>query len=179
MKTLTLLRHAKSGDDGLAARDLDRRLNAKGRRAAHAIGRWLKSEGLDFDAVIASPAMRVVETIEEVDAGYGGGIAPAWERRLYLAPVDDLIEIIQATPDGVERLLLVGHNPGLEDLVLALVPAGSEGPRAIVAEKYPTASVAEIRLAVESWADVGEGRGALLRFTRPRDIDPELGPDAV
>lgn len=176
MKTLTLLRHAKSGDDGLVARDFDRRLNAKGRRAARAMGEYLGAEKIAFDAAVASPAMRVVETLEEVAAGYGTGFAPRWDRRIYLASVADLIEVVRDTPADVERLLLAGHNPGLEQLVLALVP-GSDRVRDQVEEKYPTASLAEIAIGAEAWRDVTAAAGHLLRFVRPRDLDPALGPE--
>ena len=176
MKTLTLLRHAKSGDDGLAARDIDRRLNAKGRRAARAMGRMLRETQTRFDAVLASPATRVAETVEEVSNGYGRGLAPAWDRRIYLASAPELIDLVREQPAATNSLLLIGHNPGLEDLVLALVP-GTDVKRGAVEEKYPTATLAEIRLDIEDWADLAPAAGALTRFVRPRDLDPELGPD--
>jgi phosphohistidine phosphatase len=178
MKTLTLLRHAKSGDDGLVARDFDRRLNAKGRRAAHAIGRWMKNEGLAFDAVLASPATRVQETLAEVADGLGAPLTPRFDKRLYLATADDLLDAVQAAPASADRLLVAGHNPGLERLVLALVPDG-DGPRGAVEEKYPTASVAEIAFDIGEWSAVTAGAGRLARFMRPRDLDPALGPDAA
>ena len=178
MKRLTLLRHAKSGDDGLVARDFDRRLNAKGRRAARAIGRYLRDEGLRFDAVVASPAVRVTETIAEVATGYGTAIAPAWERRIYLASAAELLEVVHDTPAEAGSLLLVGHNPGIEQLVLLLVPGGGDTARGHVEEKYPTASLAGISLDVAGWNEVAAGGGRLERFVRPRDLDPDLGPDA-
>ncbi|MEQ1333326.1 SixA phosphatase family protein, partial [Salmonella enterica] len=84
-KTLTLLRHAKSGWDDPVARDFDRPLNPKGQRAAAMMGRYLKAEGLEFDHVLASPAARVVETLAQVATGYGSELAPHWDQRLYLA----------------------------------------------------------------------------------------------
>jgi phosphohistidine phosphatase len=177
MKRLTLLRHAKSGDDGAIGRDFDRTLNPKGRRAARAVGRHLREAGLRFDHVLASPATRVAQTLEEVAAGYGGGLDPVWERRIYLATPDDLLDLVHAAPDTAASLLLVGHNPGLEELVLALVPGGGDGARDAVEEKYPTASVAEISFEVDSWAAVAPGSGTLVRFVRPRDLDPQLGPE--
>jgi phosphohistidine phosphatase len=177
MKRLTLLRHAKSGDDGTVARDFDRPLNAKGRRAARAIGRHMRDKALRFDAVIASPATRVAETLQEVEAGYGGGLAPHWERRVYLATADELLDVVHAAPPGANSILLVGHNPGLEQLVLMLVPERAHGVRGEVEVKYPTASLAEMVFAVDRWEDVGQGGGDLVRFVRPRDLDPELGPD--
>lgn len=180
MKRLTLLRHAKSGDDGTIARDFDRPLNAKGRRAARAIGRHMRDAALRFDAVIASPATRVVETLQEVESGYGAPLAPRWERRIYLATPDELLDVVHAAPAGADSILLVGHNPGLEQLVLTLVPsAGAPGSRDEVQVKYPTASLAELAFAVQRWEDVGEAGGELVRFVRPRDLDPELGPDYV
>ena len=180
MKTLTLLRHAKSGDDGTARRDLDRRLNAKGRRAAAAIGRYLAEEGIAFDAVLASPAARVTETLEAVAEAYGRDLRQKLDTGLYLASVEDLVEAVRGAPAEAERLLLVGHNPGLEQLVLHLVPAGADDrARGEVEDKYPTASLAEIALDVTGWGEVGEGAGRLVRFVRPRDLDPALGPEVA
>ena len=178
MKTLTLLRHAKSdlGDRGM--RDFDRPLNAKGHRAAATIGRHLKSLGIGFDAVIASPAARVVATVAELDSAMDGIPEPRWEQRAYLASSVTLIELVRAADDAGDRLLLVAHNPGLEDLVLAMVPDGTDASlRDDVEEKFPTASIAVIEFDVPSWGLVDEGEGALVRFIRPRDLDPALGPD--
>ena len=175
MKTLTLLRHAKSGWDDSVARDFDRPLNPKGQRAAQAMGRQMRALGLEFDRVIASPAARVTETLDHVALGYGSGLAPAWDQRVYLASAHTLLEIIAAVPDSVERLLLVGHNPGLEELVLLLV---RDGPlRDDVEVKFPTASLAEMRFDTPSWSGTRPGQGALTRFIRPRDLDASLGPD--
>lgn len=182
MKTLTLLRHAKSGWDDPVQRDFDRPLNPKGRRAAATVGRHLKREGFGFDHVVASPALRVQQTLDEVASGYGRAITPNWDRRVYLASAATLLDLIHELPDTAAAALLVGHNPGLEDLVLLLVPdAGPKaggGPRDAVEEKYPTASVAELSFPVDRWADVAEGGATLNRFVRPRDLDPSLGPDA-
>lgn len=179
MKTLTLLRHAKSGWDDPALRDFDRPLNAKGQRAAQVVGRNLKSLGLTFDRVVASPAVRVVETLDHVGRGYGASIASEWDKRLYLASVASLIDVIQEQADDVDRLLLVGHNPGLEELVLTLVPLAGDNPaRADVEEKFPTASVAELTFAIDRWADAEPNGAMLRRFVRPRDLDPALGPSA-
>lgn len=178
MKRLILLRHAKSGWDDTVARDFDRPLNAKGRRAARAMGSHLRSGGLHPDRVTASPAARVTETLEEFATGLGETLAPAWDTRAYLASAETLLDIVRETPDSAETLLLVAHNPGLEELVLLLVPeTGGQAARLEVEEKYPTASIAEITFAADHWADVKPGEGTLARFVRPRDIDPALGPD--
>lgn len=177
MKTLTLLRHAKSSWDDSVPRDFDRPLNRKGERAAAAVGRHLKAEGLVFDHVIASPAQRCVETFETFRETYGAISAPTWDKRIYLASCMTLLDLVHEVSDGVDRLLLVGHNPGLEDLALLLVPESDASPlRATLEEKFPTASVAEIGFAVDHWRAVDRGGGTLQRFIRPRDLDPALGP---
>ncbi|WP_375401830.1 histidine phosphatase family protein [uncultured Sphingomonas sp.] len=176
MKTLTLLRHAKSSWDDAVQRDFDRPLNAKGRRAAASMGRHLRGEAMAFDHLVASPAVRVGETLDGFSSGYGRLPDAVEDRRIYLASAATLLEVVHGLPTAASRALLVGHNPGLEDLVLMLVPAGG-GSRGAVEEKYPTASVAEMLFAVEDWADVRAGGGELVRFVRPRDLDPTLGPD--
>ena len=178
MKTLTLLRHAKSGWDDMSLRDFDRTLNAKGQRAAQVVGRNLRTMDLKFDRVVASPAIRVAETLAHVGRGRGGDLSPVWDRRLYLASVESLLDVIREQPDDVGHLLIVGHNPGLEDLVLALVPAGLANPqREFVEDKFPTASVAVMTLEITGWPEAGAGRATLTHFVRPRDLDPTLGPD--
>lgn len=176
MKTLTLLRHAKSGMDNPGLRDFDRTLNPKGKRAAVQIGQYLRREGLAFDHVVASPALRVVETLTGVEQGYGGALAPAWDRRIYLASAVTLLELVHAIPAAAERALLVGHNPGLEDLALLLVPLSQEPPRAALEVKYPTATLAEMTFEGD-WSDLAAGNATLTRFVRPRDLDVALGPD--
>ncbi|SFS11182.1 SixA phosphatase family protein [Sphingomonas jatrophae] len=177
MKRLFLLRHAKSGWDDPVARDFDRPLNAKGKRAARAIGRYLRDEKLVFDRVTASPATRVVETLDEVAAGRGATLAPVWDKRLYLASASALLDIVQDAANDSDSLLLVGHNPGLEELVLLLVPDREDDmTRDEIEEKLPTASFVELRFDVASWDAVAENGGTLGRFVRPRDLDPALGP---
>jgi phosphohistidine phosphatase len=174
MKTLTLLRHAKSGWDDPIAQDFDRPLNPRGRRAARAVAEEMLRLGLGFDLVLASPARRVVETIEEVDRVVAP-LSPRYERDIYLAAPETLLEFVRRADDGASRLLIVGHNPGLEALALALTGPGSL--RHDLEAKYPTAALAEIALPAERWAEVREGSGELRAFIRPRDLDPDLGPE--
>jgi phosphohistidine phosphatase len=177
LKTLTLLRHAKSGWDDPVTRDFDRPLNAKGKRAAQTVGRHLRALDLAFDHVVASPAIRVGETLDAVTAGYGRTLAPMWERRIYLASSATLLDVVHELPADAERVLMVGHNPGLEDLVMMLVPQTADGLRALVEEKYPTATLAELTLAADTWNGVASGGATLTRYIRPRDLDATLGPD--
>jgi phosphohistidine phosphatase len=178
MKTLTLLRHAKSGWDDPVSRDFDRPLNPKGQRASQMMGRHMRALGLEFDAVAASPAVRVKETLAHVGTGYGGDLAPAWDQRLYLASAATILDLVRELPEGAASALISGHNPGLEELVLLLVPDDRNPARDDVEIKFPTASLAVMRFDVDSWERVSPGKGELIRFVRPRDLDPSLGPDA-
>ncbi|MBA3675944.1 MAG: histidine phosphatase family protein [Sphingosinicella sp.] len=177
MKILALLRHAKSTWDDPVARDFDRPLNKRGQKAARTVGGEMRSLGLGFDRVIASPALRVIETLADIEQSYGKNLGQVYDQRLYLASPATLIDLIHETGDETQSLLVVGHNPGLERLAIMLTQ-GSDGPlRSELECKYPTATLAEIALKVESWGEVAEGTGTLTRFVRPRDLDPELGPD--
>lgn len=176
MKTLTLLRHAKSAWDDPVARDFDRPLNRRGEQAARVMGREMRALGLGFDLVLASPALRVKETLAQIETGYGVPLAARFDRRLYLAPASLLLDLVHDADDSAGRLLLVGHNPGLEELALLLAPEGALAGTLRV--KYPTATLAEIALDEAHWRDVAGRAGRLTRFLRPRDLDPALGPDS-
>ena len=174
MKTLTLLRHSKSSWADRGQADRDRPLNARGRAAARAMGGEMARLGLGFDRVVASPARRVAETLSRIAERYGP-LAPAENEDVYLASVATLLAIVRESDDGQDRQLIVGHNPGMERLALLL---SREGPlRDEVAVKYPTGALAELSFDAARWSAVGEGAGTLTRFIRPRDLDPELGPD--
>lgn len=177
MKTLTLLRHAKSSWDDPVERDFDRPLNGRGRRAASRIGRYMRDEGLDFDHVRASPAARVRQTIEGVEDGFGRLLHPLFDTRIYMASASTLLDVVHGFDDAAGQALLIGHNPGLEELALLLTPDDGAPLRCEIEVKYPTATLAEIRFDVAHWHDVDEGKGRLVRFKRPRELDPSLGPD--
>lgn len=178
MKTVTLLRHAKSDWSETVTRDFDRPLNERGKRAALLMGKWAKAKGLTFDSIVASPAVRVTETIDLFLEGYGGAIDTRWDRRIYLASSMTLIDVLQDLPDTLGTVMMVGHNPGLEDLVLDIVPDDSTDLlRNAVEVKYPTASIATLQFDADGWSDVGKP-AKIVAFVRPRDLDPALGPDA-
>jgi phosphohistidine phosphatase len=173
MKRLTLLRHAKSGYGDRAERDFDRVLNARGERAALAIGRALRREGASFDRVLASDAARVAGTVAMVERGLGVSLGALWDRRLYLAAAQTLLDMVHAQPAEVDRLLMVAHNPGIEDLVLMLVPASDDDAlRAAVYERLPTGSLVDLDFDITDWSEAKVAR--LTRFLRPSDLDADL-----
>ena len=136
----------------------------------------MRARDMGFDHVLASPARRVVETIEEVARAYGV-LSPEYEPRIYLASATTLLELVRGEDDRNCRLLLIGHNPGIEDLALLLAAQG--GSINEVEVKYPTGAVAQIALDTANWNGVEPGSGTLACFIRPRDLDPELGPEST
>lgn len=169
MKTLGLLRHGKSSWDDPELRDFDRPLKRRGREASVRLGEELRRRKLHFDRVLASPATRVIETLNHFEKGFGEPLKPVFRDDIYAASSQGLLNIVQATADRVNRLLLVGHNPGLQGLAFAL--ASDEDPLATaVAEHYPTAALALIELPVASWAQVGPNSGRIAEFLRPREL---------
>ena len=180
MKRLTLLRHAKSSWNDPVTRDFDRPLNEKGKRAAAIMGKFVKHNGIVFDQVLASPAQRVIETLEQFEPASGLDFEPQWDRKIYLASSVTLMDVLRGAAPEAEHVLMVGHNPGLEDLIFDLVPRNaSSEERSAVEIKYPTAALAELSLDIDNWADIKDGCGKFDRFTRPRDLDHELGPDYI
>ncbi|MEY4500671.1 MAG: hypothetical protein RIS52_561 [Pseudomonadota bacterium] len=177
MKTITLFRHAKSGWDSPVSRDFDRPINARGIKGSRMMGQHLRNAGWTFDLVISSPAVRCTETLDIFWDGYGRILHPKWERRIYLASGASLLDLINELPNEASNVFMCGHNPGLEDLLFMLVPdVKGDVLRDLVEEKFPTAAVAELVLACDSWSDVGPGSAQFTRFVRPRDLDATLGP---
>lgn len=168
MKTLFLLRHAKSSWALADQPDFDRPLNERGQAASLAMGRELRRLGLAAERIISSPSARTMETLTQISSGYGARMPVDYQPDLYLASTETLLAHVRATDDDCGSLLIVGHYPGLQQLALLL---GADGPlRAEIVEKYPTGALAEIALPVERWAEVGEGVGRITRFLRPRDL---------
>ncbi|MFM5950734.1 MAG: SixA phosphatase family protein, partial [Novosphingobium sp.] len=177
MKILGLFRHAKSDWHDPRARDFDRPLNDRGRRGAALMGQHIRDHGVAWDHVIASPAIRCAETIEIASEAAGRPIAVNWDRRIYLASSATLADLLREQDDQFTATLMVGHNPGLEDLIFDLVPDDGSSPlRDVVEEKFPTATFAVLELAIDSWDDIDDGCAKLVELTRPRDLDANLGP---
>lgn len=178
MKILGLLRHAKSDWDNSAQRDFDRGLNERGRKGARVIGRHIREHGQPWDIVLASPAVRVKLTMD-------GALLPQepiYDQRLYLASYDTIIETIEAHAgtgeDEANAVLIAGHNPGLQDVLLELVAPGKENPlfrEAVV--KFPTSAYAILECEIDHWSQLKRHCAQVVHFMRPRDLDPSLKPE--
>jgi phosphohistidine phosphatase len=178
LKSLSIFRHAKSGWDAPVKRDFDRPINARGRRGAEIMGAMWRQSGWPLDWIIASPAVRVTETLDFFQPAAGlADMEPHWERRVYLASAATLLDVLREAGAVGDHLMLVGHNPGLEDLAMMLVPFDGANPaRVAIEEKLPTASLVRITFDLADWSRLSEGSGTLDAFVRPRDLDPALGP---
>jgi phosphohistidine phosphatase len=171
MKRLAVLRHAKSSWDDPDLDDFNRPLNDRGWKAARRMGREMEHRGMRFDLVLASTAARVRETIDGVQEKYDFDAPIQFEQRIYLATEGELLELVRAFPEKVGSPLIIGHNPGLERLVVELTRDDDEGLRQRVAGKFPTAGLAAVELPAERWKDVQPGSGKIVELIFPKELD--------
>jgi len=162
MRTLYLLRHAKSSWKDANLADFDRPLSGRGRRAAETVGLFLKDKEITLDLVVSSPAVRARQTIEIVLRSAKQRPELRFDERIYEATVGRLLEIVSQLENEHKAVLLVGHNPGMQEL-LALLTGQSE--------EYPTASLTKITFKNLKWAEVGNKKGSLEWFVKPKQLD--------
>lgn len=162
MKTLLVLRHAKSSWKDSSINDHDRELNQRGRCNAPRMGQLLRDEGLIPDIILSSTATRARETTEAVvdSSGFHGEVQ--FSSAFYLAPSDVWIEALVLLSQEYKRVMIVGHNPGLEILVEQLT--GCE-------ETFPTAALAHIQLMVDHWTELShQPMAQLVELWRPKEL---------
>ena len=172
MRRLMLLRHAKTEHDSPSGRDQDRRLDNRGRHDAAEIGGWIGRHPPFPDLVLVSQAIRAHQTWEIAweamkDLAPEPQVEPMPE--LYSADASELLQIIRtASESDPHRLLLVGHNPGMHELALALAGSGDHAGRRALADNLPTSGLAIFDFAIDDWADVAFRRGKLVLFISPK-----------
>src|SRR5258708_4495651 len=179
MRRLMLLRHAKTEHDAPSGRDQDRRLDKRGKADAAEIGGWIGRHPPFPDLVLVSPAVRAHQTWEI-----------AWEAMIDLPPeppvelVPDLYgadpsQLLQTIRTASEadprRLMLVGHNPGMHELALALTASADANGRKALADNLPTSGLAVFDFAVDDWAEVAFRRGRLALFVTPKLLKQTSG----
>ncbi|HET7817513.1 MAG TPA: histidine phosphatase family protein [Sphingomicrobium sp.] len=170
MKRLGLLRHAKSSWDEPGLADFDRPLNRRGEKAAARMGEELRRRRVAFDAVLASPARRVTETLTRFEQGYGPLPEPRFDRAIYAAESLSLLEAVRRTDDGAASLLLVGHNPGLEDFA-ALLAAEDDPLFGRIAGNLPTAAFVALDVPAGRWTEVEPGTARIALYLKPRELN--------
>ena len=167
MRLVYLLRHAKSSWK-TGALDHDRPLSGRGRRAAKVLSRHLREQRIEPQLVLCSTARRARETLERIEPALGTPPVQI-ERELYGASSDELLERLRGVPDDVGSVMLIGHNPGMQMLALALA-LPSAAARELEA-KYPTAALATLAFPGASWNELEPGTAELVGFLRPRDLE--------
>lgn len=171
MKTILLLRHAKSTWNDTTLNDHDRPLNRRGERAAKAMADHLSHKGSRPDLILCSTATRTRQTLAPLVKRLGSKAPPiALEDTLYLASEESLMERLRALGDEVATVLLVGHNDGIWRLAEALAGRGAVARMAALREKYPTGALTTLQVPIASWHDLAAGSGELVAFVRPRDL---------
>jgi phosphohistidine phosphatase len=177
-RTLVLFRHAKSAWPDVA--DHDRPLARRGIRAAPLMGRWLREAGFLPGQVLCSTARRARETWQFAQAGLAATPPVTFDARIYEAAATDLLAVIREVPPVTGTLLLIGHNPAVEDLalLLATAPGAAADPAAAapgdlerMRSKFPTAAIAVLGFH-GTWPGLAPGRAGLTAFVTPRDLDP-------
>ena len=171
MKRLSILRHAKSSWDDPNLADFNRPLNERGWKAARRMGRELKHRGMKFDLCVASTAARVRETLDGLIETYGDpDFEIRFEPRIYEATTATLMDVVRGLPENSSAPLLVGHNPGLQRLILEL-SGGDSDMRERVSDNLPTAALAGIELPARSWTDVEPESGRIVELILPKELD--------
>jgi len=167
MVRLYILRHAKSSwkTDGLD--DFHRPLNARGRKAAPAMGNYMQQHGILPDLILCSAAVRARETLDLILTALEGEPAVEVDEGLYLAGAGTLLDRLRRLDSGPDSVMVIGHNPGLHDLALSL---SAPGEQQVPVAKYPTAALTELEFTDRNWPDVGPGTGDVVRFVAPRTL---------
>ncbi len=170
MRRLMLLRHTKSAWPH-GVEDHERPLAERGLRAGTLMGRYMARNGLMPDLAIVSTARRAQETWELARSTFSEPTPELDERRIYEAPAAAILEVIRETAPEARTLLLVGHNPGLQDLALDLIGTADADDLTRLRKKYPTGGLAVIDFDTGCWKKVGAGTGRLERFVTPKSVD--------
>ncbi len=165
MKSLYLLRHAKSGWGSIDLDDHDRTLSERGNEDAPKLAAAISERRYVPDLIACSSARRTRQTLAHLQAVIGVDIPVTIQRELYLASDQTILRLIRKTKDDQDSLLVLGHNPGMEDLANRLCgPASEKTPR------FPTAALAAFEFDVDHWREVETGTGRLIGFMTPKSL---------
>lgn len=170
-RRLCLLRHAKSSWEDASLPDFDRPLAPRGRQAAPLVAAWVADAGLRPDVVLCSPALRTRQTWDIVAPFLDGPPEAHYPRSIYEAPWVRLLKVLRDLPETAGTAMLIGHNPGMEDLACRLARGDSDADAlARLRRKFPTAALAVFECSEGAWADLGTGAARLTAFVRPKDL---------
>lgn len=166
-RRLYLLRHAKSSWERPRLADRERPLAERGRRACALIAAHIEAAGIEPGAIVCSPAVRARQTAERIAVAMPPGTELRFEPRVYGADWEELLEVVRELPEELRSVLLIGHNPGFQDLAVALAAEGEALER--MRRKFPTAALATLGFAGE-WRRLRPGGASLEAFVRPKQL---------
>jgi phosphohistidine phosphatase len=167
-RTVILLRHGKSSWSDSTLADIDRPLAPRGERAARKLAKYIRRRRIRPALVLCSPALRTRKTLEAVEASLGKRCVVEVVPELYAASEQELLERLQALSESVSSVMLIGHNPGLQDLALLLASRGACLPQ--LEEKFPTGALATLVVRSESWTALGPGEAELVDYVVPSQL---------
>jgi phosphohistidine phosphatase len=167
VRTIILLRHGKSSWSDPTLADLDRPLAPRGERASRRIAKYIRRKKLRPALVLCSPSLRTRQTLEAIESSLGKRSVVELEPQLYAASEGGLLQRLQALPESVDSVMLIGHNPGLHELARTLASRGAELPRL---EEFPTGALATLVVDSDSWAALGPGDAELVDYVVPRQL---------
>ncbi len=171
MLVLLLLRHAKTSKTDTGRQDIDRPLTKRGKRDADAMGRYMQANGLLPDVVLCSPSRRTRSTWDLVANRLKSNPKILFTNGIYASrDGEELKDAIRRQGGEAKSLLLVGHNPSMEQLARQLAQKGEKKGRSRLEVKFPTAALAVLSLNTDNWKTMSEDASKLVRFVRPADI---------
>ena len=167
MKTIFLMRHAKSSWDDSELEDHERPLAPRGRKAARRMAKYFESVGYAPSIVLCTSAVRARETLDLLKPALPEETAFEVELGLYLSSGDDLLDRIRRL-SSEDSVLAIGHNPAMQQLVLSLA---SEGPQLMpIRKKFPTAALAVLEAGIDEWKELGAGKASLVNYVTPKGL---------
>ncbi|MBI2253863.1 MAG: histidine phosphatase family protein [Proteobacteria bacterium] len=169
MKTLILMRHAKSAWDAGDVADHDRPLSDRGRAAAPAVGRWLKEQKLLPDLVMCSTAARAAQTLELLRPNLPKDVTVQMADCLYMALPREMLAALAKIKDAA-TILLIGHNPGIGSLAHWLSAQGEPKTLERMQDKFPTGAIAVIDFDITHWRELDDEQGRLRIFKAPKEL---------
>jgi phosphohistidine phosphatase len=168
VRTLYLLRHAKSSWTDRTLPDHERPLAPRGQRDAKRIADHLVRESVEPQVVLCSSAVRTRQTLELIRPVLGAASSVSLERELYAASTDELLERVRSLPHAIASAMLIGHNPGLQGLAVALASSGNELKR--LEAKFPTGALATLTFADTDWNRLAPGEAVLTAYVVPKQL---------
>jgi phosphohistidine phosphatase len=168
VRRIILLRHGKSSWSDPTLSDVDRPLAPRGERASRRIAKHLRQKRIRPALVLCSPSLRTRQTLAAIEPSLGTGSSIEFADELYAASKEKLLERLRALPESAESVMLIGHNPGLQELALVLVSQGADLPK--LKQKFPTGALASLVVGSDSWAALRPGDAELVDYVVPRGL---------